>query len=219
MTPMTISAPPIASPAPAGRATHVVFDLGNVLIEWDPRHLYRQFFEGDEELMEHFLANVCTPEWNIEQDRGRPWDEAVAGLIARFPECSELIRAFYERWDEMVPGPVAGMPELLHELHERGTPLTCLTNCSVDTFERVCRRFDFMGLFAGVLVSGRVGLLKPDPEIYRRLLSGQGLNAADTLFIDDSPANVEGARAVGMHAVPFHGAGRLRADLAAHGLL
>ncbi len=197
----------------------VVFDIGNVLIEWDPRHLYRTLFEGYEDLMEHFLDNVCTPAWNLEQDRGRPWDEAVALLTAEHPDCAELIRAYHERWEEMVPGPVDGTPDLLLALKERGVPLYAITNFSADKLALTRRRFDFLNLFDGVVVSGEEGLLKPDPAIYRLLLERYGLEAAGCLFIDDTPENAEAARAVGMAAHHFTGADRLQAELERLGLL
>ena len=201
------------------KPTTVVFDIGQVLIEWDPRHLYRELFDGYEDLMEDFLDNVCTPAWNLEQDRGRPWDEAVALLTAEFPDCRELIRAYHERWEEMVPGPVAGTPEILTELKQRGTPLYSITNFSSDKLALTRQRFDFLTLFDGVIVSGDERLVKPDPAIFQLLLDRYGLRAADCFFIDDSPANVEAARALGMTAHRFSGASSLRAELEELGLL
>jgi len=197
----------------------VVFDIGQVLIEWDPRHLYRELFDGYEDLMEDFLDNVCTPAWNLEQDRGRPWDEAVAVLTAEFPDCRELIRAYHERWEEMVPGPMAGTPEILMELKQRGTPLYSITNFSSEKLALTRRRFDFLNVFDGIIVSGDEGLVKPDPAIFQLLLDRYGLSAADCCFIDDSPANVEAARAIGMTAHRFSGAASLRAELEELGLL
>lgn len=199
--------------------TTVVFDIGQVLIEWDPRHLYRDLFEGYEDLMEHFLETVCTPAWNLEQDRGRPWDAAVATLTADHPDCAELIRAYHERWEEMVPGPMPGTPEILLALKERGTPLYSITNFSAEKFALTRRRFDFLNLFDGIVVSGEEWLVKPDPAIFRLLLDRYGLEAADCVFIDDSAANVEAASRVGMVAHHFTGADRLRGELEGLGLL
>ena len=199
--------------------TTVVFDIGQVLIEWDPRHLYRDLFEGYEDLMEHFLETVCTPAWNLEQDRGRPWDAAVATLTADHPDCAELIRAYHERWEEMVPGPMPGTPEILLALKERGTPLYSITNFSAEKFALTRRRFDFLNVFDGIVVSGEERLVKPDPAIFRLLLDRYGLAAADCVFIDDSAANVEVARRVGMVAHHFTGADRLRGELEGLGLL
>ncbi|MBP2311139.1 HAD family hydrolase [Azospirillum soli] len=199
--------------------TTVVFDIGHVLIEWDPRNLYREIFEGYEDLMEHFLDNVCTPAWNLEQDRGRPWDEAVALLAAEHPDCAELIRAYHERWEEMVPGPVAGTPDILLELKERETPLYSITNFSADKLALTRKRFDFLNVFDGIVVSGEERLVKPDPAIFELLLERYGLTASDCFFIDDNAANVEAARDTGMVAHQFTGAERLRRELEGVGLL
>ncbi|WP_286192185.1 HAD family phosphatase [Roseomonas genomospecies 6] len=201
------------------KPTTVVFDIGHVLIEWDPRNLYRELFDGYEDLMEDFLDNVCTLAWNLEQDRGRPWDEAVAVLTAEHPDCRELIRAYHERWEEMVPGPVAGTPDILMELKQRGTPLYSITNFSSDKLALTRRRFDFLNVFDGMIVSGDEKLVKPDPAIFRLLLDRYGLRAADCFFIDDSPANVEAARNIGMTAHRFSGAASLRTELEELGLL
>lgn len=202
-----------------GSPRTVVFDIGNVLIQWDPRHLYRDLFDGDEVLMEDFLATVCTAEWNLEQDRGRPWSEAVALLTAEYPECAELIRAYDERWSDMVPGEVPGTAELLLDLKGRGTPLYSITNFSVAKFALAKARFDFLGVFDGIVVSGEVGLVKPDPAIYRALFDTHRLDPADCLFIDDNAANVATAGDLGMTAHRFTDAERLRVELVGLGLL
>jgi len=195
----------------------VVFDIGNVLIRWDPRHLYRKLF-AEPAAMERFLAEVCTDAWNLEQDRGRPWAEAIAERAALFPQHAALIRAYSERWHEMVPGEVEGSVAILEALREGGVPLYAITNFSTEKFEEAEARFPFLRDFRDVVVSGRERLLKPDPAIYRRLLDRNGLDAARCLFIDDSAANVRGAEAVGMRAHHFAGAAGLRAELRALGL-
>lgn len=201
-----------------GRVTNVVFDIGGVLIDWDPRYLYRKLL-GDEAAVERLLTEVCTPEWNREQDRGRPWAVAVAELSARFPEQAELIAAYHARWDEMVAGPVAGTADLLADLRDRGVACYALTNFSVEMFDRVRRRFGFLGWFDGAVVSGAEGLVKPDPAIYRVLLDRYRLDPATTLYVDDLVANVTAARDLGMRARHFTSAAGLRADLVAHGLI
>ena len=201
------------------KPTVVVFDVGQVLIEWYPRHLYRELFDGYEDLMEDFLDRVCTPAWNLEQDRGRPWSEAIAQLSAEHPDCAELIRAYDDMWERMVPDAIPGTPEILAELKARGVPVYAITNFSADKFELTRKRFDFLNGFDGIVVSGQERLVKPDQAIYRLLMDRYGLEPNQCYFIDDNPNNVEAARSVGMSAHLFLGAEALRRDLAALGLL
>ncbi|AWU94407.1 HAD family hydrolase [Azospirillum ramasamyi] len=201
------------------KPTVVVFDVGQVLIEWDPRHLYRELFDGYEDLMEDFLDRVCTPAWNLEQDRGRPWSEAIAQLSAEHPDCAELIRAYDDMWERMVPDAIPGTPEILAELKARGVPVYAITNFSADKFELTRKRFDFLNGFDGIVVSGQERLVKPDQAIYRLLMDRYGLEPNQCYFIDDNPNNVEAAKSVGMSAHLFLGAEALRRDLAALGLL
>ncbi len=201
------------------KPTVVVFDVGQVLIEWDPRHLYRELFDGYEDLMEDFLDRVCTPAWNLEQDRGRPWSEAIAQLSAEHPDCAELIRAYDDMWERMVPDAIPGTPEILAELKARGVPVYAITNFSADKFELTRKRFDFLNGFDGIVVSGQERMVKPDQAIYRLLMDRYGLEPNQCYFIDDNPNNVEAARSVGMSAHLFLGAEALRRDLAALGLL
>jgi 2-haloacid dehalogenase len=199
-------------------AVPVVFDIGGVLVDWNPRHLYRKLLP-DEPAVERFLAEVCTAEWNAEQDRGRPWAEAVAALTARFPAHAALIASYDERWSEMVAGALDGTVAVLRELRDAGVPLYALTNFSTDKFALTRARFGFLDWFDGVVVSGAERLVKPDPRIYRLLLDRYDLPAESTVYVDDLPANVAAARALGMTGLHFTGAGRLRADLAALDLL
>jgi 2-haloacid dehalogenase len=195
----------------------VVFDVGNVLLDWDPRHLYRRIFD-DEERMERFLAEVCTPAWNVEQDRGRPFAQAVAELAAEHPHLHAEIRAFDERWPETVASPIHDTVAILGGLREAGVPDYAITNFSHEKFAVARGLWPFLDQFRGVVVSGEERLLKPDPAIYRVLLDRYGLSAADCLFIDDSPDNVAGALSVGMHAVRFTGPRQLADDLTSFGL-
>jgi 2-haloacid dehalogenase len=195
----------------------VVFDVGNVLIEWDPRHLYRRIFD-DAERMEWFLTHVCSPDWNARQDAGRPWDEAIAELVERFPGFEGEIRAFRERWHEMVPGTVEGMPELFAALGRAGVPRYAITNFSSSTFAETRQRFAFLTEFVAVAVSGELGLCKPDAAIYRWLIDRCGLTPSRTVFVDDSAANVDAARRLGFQAVLFEGADAFTGQLAALGL-
>jgi len=197
----------------------VVFDLGGVLIDWDPRHLYRKLFAGHEVAMEHFLANVCTHEWNRCQDAGRSFAEGARLLKAEHPEKAELIDAYFARFDEMMPGPIAGSVEILSELCDRGTPLYGLTNFSAETYAPTFERFEFLGWFRGILVSGEVGLIKPDPRIFELLIRRFAIDPRRTVYVDDVEANVIAARPFGIHAIHFTTAASLRAELVAFGLL
>jgi 2-haloacid dehalogenase len=204
---------------PAPRPTVVVFDLGNVLIDWDPRYLYRKLFGGDDAAMDRFLAEVCTPAWNLEQDRGRPFAEACALLVRDHPDKRELIEAWPSRYPETIAGPVAGTVEILAELRDRGVPLYALSNWSAETFPHARERFAFLQWFRGIVLSGELRMAKPDPAIYRHLFDTYGLRPEDTVFIDDAPRNIEAAASLGMHAVHFTDAPSLRASLVRLGLL
>ncbi len=190
----------------------VVFDLGGVLIDWDPRYLYRKLL-ADEAAVEEFLATVCTPEWNAEQDRGRPFAEGIAELVERYPAQAAAIAAYAERWPEMLGGDIPGTVELLAELRAAGMPMYALTNWSAETFVVARERFPFLDWFDGVLVSGEERMIKPDPRFFRLLVDRFGLRPETTFFVDDSEANVEAARRLGLDAVRFIGPEQLRRDL------
>jgi 2-haloacid dehalogenase len=196
----------------------VVFDLGGVLIDWDPRYLYRGVF-SDEEEMERFLSEVCSPRWNRQLDLGRPLEEAVAELCARYPRYAREIEAYHSRWGEMLGGPITGSVELLKRLHERGVPLYALTNWSSETFAIARERYGFLGWFEEIVVSGEEKVAKPDPEIYRRLIGRCHLKPRSTLFVDDVEENVEAARSLGFYGVVFRGPEALAGELARLGLL
>ena len=199
--------------------TTVVFDLGGVLIDWNPRYLYRQLFKGDEAAMEHFLTHICTPDWNLRQDEGRLLADAYALLAADHPEHKEFIEAWGPGFDRMMAGPIEGTVQILSELRDRGVPLYALSNWSAETFPYARARFDFLNWFRGIVLSGELKLIKPDPRIYRHLLDAHALRAEELVFIDDAPHNVEGAKAVGIHALRFTDPAALRRDLGALGLL
>lgn len=199
--------------------TTVVFDLGAVLIDWDPRYVYRDLFPGDEPGMEAFLADVTSGTWNHQMDAGKPWADAVAELVAIHPERRDLIEAYWTRWSDMLGGPIAGTVAILRELLDAGVAAYALTNWSSETFPVARERFDFLGWFAGIVVSGEEGLAKPDPALYRVLLERYAIDPAQALFIDDRPDNVVAAEALGMRGVVFRTPEALRSDLIARGLL
>jgi len=198
--------------------TTVVFDLGAVLIDWDPRHVYRSMF-ADEASMEDFLATVTTPEWNREQDRGRTLAEATALLLAEHPQHAELIEAYYGRWDDMLGEPIAGSVEIARQLKQRGVRLLALTNWSAETFPRARHRLTFLDDFDGVLVSGTVGLVKPDPAIYQLLIDRHDVDPKHSVFIDDSLHNVEAAARLGFDAIHFLSPDQLAHELRHRGML
>ncbi|HEU5060625.1 MAG TPA: HAD family phosphatase [Kofleriaceae bacterium] len=196
----------------------VVFDLGGVLIDWNPRHLYRKLLPDDASV-EAFLAEVCTADWNYQQDAGRAVADAVAEVSARHPERAELIAAYYERFEEMLGGPIEESVAVVAELAAAGVPLYALTNWSRETFPIARRRFDFLQRFRGIVVSGEERAAKPDPRIYQILLERYRLDPASCLFIDDVARNAEGARAAGMQAIVYTSPGQLRRELAARSIL
>jgi 2-haloacid dehalogenase len=169
--------------------------------------------------MEHFLAEVCTVEWNEEQDAGRSFAEGVALLQARYPEHRDRIAAFHLRWEEMLAGVIPGVTEILRDVKAAGHPVYALSNWSAETWPIAQRRFEFLSWFDGVVVSGQIGLRKPDPAIFQHLLERFDLEAGRTLFVDDSERNVEAARRLGFEALRFESAPQLRRNLALHGVL
>lgn len=203
---------------PDATPTTVIFDLGGVLIEWDPRHLYRQLFD-DPDKMESFLAEVTTAEWNAHQDAGRPWAEAVELLVAEHPERRELIEAFHRRWPEMLAGEIPGTVDVLADLRAAGVRLVALSNWSAEMFPVARERFDFLAWFEGIVISGDVGVNKPDRRIFEHLAEQFRIEPAEALFIDDSSANVNAAMALGFLTIQFTGATALRRELVQLGLL
>lgn len=179
---------------------HIVFDIGRVLIHYDPEIPFRQLIPDAAE-REWFFANVCTPAWNIEQDRGRSWTEAEAELVAIYPDHEKSIRAFRRHWHEMVPHHHEVTVDILRRLVDEGHDVTLLTNFAADTLCEARERFDFLNITRGITVSGEVGLIKPDPAIYRHHVEAFELNPETTLFIDDSAANIESARKAGWQGI------------------
>ncbi len=200
-----------------GAPSTVIFDLGGVLVDWNPRYLYRTLLPS-EEAVEKFLAEVCTPEWNAAQDAGRTWSEAVAELTGRFPEHAELIRAYDERWWETIGGEISGTVDVLRSLRDGGVRLYALTNWSAEKFDLTYPRFEWLSWFGGIVVSGKEGVIKPDPRVFCILLERYEIDPADAVYIDDVAHNVEAAAALGLRTLHFTSPEHLREDLAAFGL-
>ncbi len=196
---------------------HIVFDIGRVLIHYDPHIPFSRLIPDDAE-RNWFFANVCTHDWNLEQDRGRSWEDAEALLITDYPDHAENIRAFRKHWHEMVSHAYVESVAIMETLVADGRDVTMLTNFAADTFKEARKLYPFLDLPRGVTVSGEIGLIKPELAIYERHARDFGLAPAHTLFIDDAEKNVEGARAAGWNAVHFKDAEKLKSDLAAHGI-
>ena len=195
----------------------VVFDIGGVLIDWNPRHLFRKVFESGEE-MEWFLTNVCTYEWNVQQDGGKLFSVATAELQEKFPEYRDKIALYYGRWEEMLNGEISGTVEIFRRLKSAGMPLYALSNWSHEAFPVAYNRYDFMKLFDGLVVSGYEKLLKPDHAIYRVLMKRYNVNPAESVYIDDNKPNADAAAELGFNAIHFTSPEQLRIELNALGL-
>jgi 2-haloacid dehalogenase len=197
----------------------VIFDFGNVLLDWDPRYLYRKFFPGEEERIDRFLEEVRFYEWNHLQDAGRPFGEAVAELSGQFPAYEVYIRAYDEHYPESISGPIPGTVEILKSLRKAGYALYGLSNWSLEKFRLVRGRYEFFDWFEEIVLSGEVKLAKPDPRIFALTLERLGRRAGECLLIDDSAANIAAARGLGFQTVQFRSPEQLGAELERMGLL
>ncbi len=196
----------------------IIFDLGGVLIDWNPEYVFKDVIP-DPERRKYFFENVCTHEWNIEQDAGRSLEDATTLLVNQWPEWETEVRAYYSRWEDMLGGPIEETVELLRELHGLGTHrLLALTNWSAETFPVALERYDFLQWFEGILVSGTEKTRKPFADIYHLILDRYGVQAEEAVFIDDSLKNIEGAEAVGMKGIHFQNADQLQEALRGYGV-
>jgi 2-haloacid dehalogenase len=205
--------------APSVRRSVAIFDLGGVLLDWNPRYLYRKLFDGDDAAMEHFLATVCTTEWNQHQDAGRSFAEAVSELLPRHADKVELIEAFRNRFEEMIAGAIEGTVDLLAELKRNAVPVYAITNWSAETFPSQRQRFEFLDWFDGIVVSGIERVMKPDPRIFRILVERYKVAPESAVFIDDVAENAAAASALGIHGIHFRSPDQLRRELVAVGML
>lgn len=197
----------------------IIFDLGAVLIDWNPSYLYRKIF-SDEQEMNYFLKNICTPDWNEQQDGGRSLQEGTDILVAQFPEHAENIRAFYSRWPEMLGGAIDGTVELFKQLKDSGKyKIYALTNWSAETFGIAQSKYDFLNWFDGIVVSGTEKTRKPFPEFYQILLDRYDVKPEDALFIDDNKRNVLAAEQMGINSIHFTSASDLKRELVEKRLL
>jgi 2-haloacid dehalogenase len=199
--------------------TTVIFDLGGVLVDWDPRYFYRKLFKDDEAAMEDFLTNICSPDWNLQQDGGRTFAEAAEILKHEHPGKTELIDAWLPGYPEMLKGLIPGTETILRDLHQRKVRTYALSNWSAETFHHALDRFDFFKYFHGRLISGDVQMLKPDPRIFQLLFERFHVEPSESIYVDDVLKNVEAARKLGMYGIHFESANALRQELAQLGLL
>lgn len=190
----------------------IVFDVGGVLVDWDPRHLYRKVFDDPDE-MEAFLAEVCTWEWHHRHDAGVPFAESIPALSQAFPEHADLIAMWETRYGEMIPGEIPGTADVVRDLHARGDRLLVLSNMPSEVWTPLTERFDWFALFEGWVVSGEEKLVKPDPRLYRILIERFDVDPAASVFVDDRVENVDAAAALGFDAVLFTDAESLRRSL------
>lgn len=191
---------------------NIIFDFGAVLVDWNPYYLYDPYF-GDHAKAEDFLQTIHAFDWNAQVDAGRSSAEITEETVAKFPRWEKEIRMFYGRWIEMMGGPIPGMEELVREYKARGYGVWGLTNWSSEFFPLVRDKYPVFQVLDGYVVSGVEKIIKPDARLYRILLERYGLKAEECVFIDDNPANVAGAEAVGIHGIVFHDASQLRKDL------
>jgi 2-haloacid dehalogenase len=189
----------------------VIFDLGGVLIDWEPRRLYRQLFDNEVD-MEWFLNNICTPEWNAEQDRGRPLREAMDILQAQHPQYFDLIEIYYRDWTKMLGGAIEGTVELL-QMVQKNYPTYALTNWSDQTFPTALELFDFLHSFKGVVVSGIEKYIKPDPKLFEIMIERFDLNPQKCVYIDDNAHNIQTSKALGFHSIHFLSPEQLKIEL------
>lgn len=197
----------------------IIFDLGGVLVDWNPDYLYKEIF-NDSKQMNEFYANICTSDWNEQQDAGRSLSEATEELVARFPHEEKNIRAYYDRWEDMLKGPVEGTVEVLKQLKdEKKVKLYALTNWSAETFPIALNRFDFLHWFDGRLVSGEEKIRKPFRPIYEMILKRFSIDPTTAIYIDDNARNLTIPAEMGIHTIHFMSAQQLKQELQELGVM
>ena len=196
------------------KVNNIIFDLGGVLIDWNPEYVYLDAFKGNRKKMEKFFDEVCTFDWNENQDAGYPLANATEDRIALFPEQADLIRMYYGRWEEMLRGSISGTVSILKKLvNNNNYKVFALTNWSAETFPIALKRFDFLHWFEGIVVSGTERTRKPFLEIYETTLERYGLKASESIFIDDNERNIVAANLLGIQTIKFLNPHQLKKDL------
>ena len=199
---------------------NIIFDLGGVLIDWNPDYVFLNEFRGDKERLKVFYEKVCTFEWNENQDAGYPIDKATEDRVSLFPEYEDQIRMYYGRWEEMIGGEIKEVVTILKSIvHEHKVRVLALTNWSAETFPIALKKFNFLHLFEGIVVSGTERTRKPFSDIYEIILNRYNLNACESIFIDDNIRNIEAANQFGMKTIHFENYTQLESDLKVHGII
>lgn len=199
--------------------TAIILDYGNVLIEWNPRYVYDRYFPNDPQGMENFFHEVDFMGWNAKQDKGRTFNEGVADLSAQFPHHAHLIQAYHDHWKDSIGAAYWGTVEIMKQLKQAGYPLYGLSNWSAETFPYARAKYEFFDLFDDMVISGAVGYVKPEPEIYHIMLKKIGRPAQECLFIDDSLPNIHQANKMGFTTIHFESSEKLKMDLKSLGIL
>ena len=197
----------------------IIFDYGNVLLDWNPRNVFRRYFPNDDEGMERFMREIDFMGWNAQQDKGRRFTEGVAILSKRFPQYAHLIQAYHDHWKDSIGEAITGTVELVKQLKRAGYSLYGMSNWSAETFPIAREKYDFFDLFEDMVISGEVGFAKPEPEIYRIMLERIGKPARDCLFIDDSLPNIRQANTMGFVTIHFVSPEQLKDELIQRGLM
>lgn len=209
--PTPLSAGPLADSI--GQKPAIIFDFGGVLLDWNPRRVFLKYFDGDAAAVERFLAEIDFFTWNYEQDKGGSFTHAVASLAQRHPRYAQTIMAYDRHWEESLGGPIQATVDTLQPLRDSGYKLYGLTNWSRDKYPYLDGQYPFLDLFEEVLVSGIVGLAKPDPEIFKLLLAKIGRPAADCIFIDDTLINISAAQKLGFNTIHFQSTPQMLAEM------
>ncbi len=196
----------------------IIFDLGGVLLDWNPRYLYNEIFQEETE-MEYFLSEICSPSWNAKMDANRSFEEGISELLPVFPEFAEQIRLYHTRWSDMLRGELSDSVDILRELKEAGFKLAGLSNWPREKYLMIKGQYQFLAWLDPLVISGEVGVAKPDPDIYQILLQKVGVPAGDCIFIDDMPENIRAAARQGFETIHFSSAENLRSELVGRGFL
>jgi len=197
----------------------IIFDFGGVLLNWDPRHLFKRFFPDQPKVMETFLKEIDFYNWNAQQDKGRPFSEGISVLSTQYPQHAHLIQAYFDYWEDSITEAIQGTVDILQTLKHKGYPLFGLSNWSAETFPRAQHKYSFFDWFDEIFLSGAVGMIKPDPAIFDLFLSKTGYSAPECLLIDDSQPNIDTAKMMGFITIHFTTPEQLQTNLQRMNLL